>query len=309
MQLLNAVGFRSIIDYISNSRKLILGHNMLLDLLHTYGRFVKPLPNTLSEFKTNIHSTFPNILDTKYFISNCPPILNIFTHTGLEEAYQKTKAELYNYPNIVFAKEFNRYSNENNKNHEAGYDAYITGCLFIRLANFFAKISQIPEDQLPITTSHPILAKFINKIHVVRYDSYINLVGLDEVVDRSNILHLSGFAATSTTEQLMQHLKKWSPIKFEWIDDTSTYIAVKDAATAAEIIVAFAGKTTPFRVLDYYTSIVAFTDHDKDSYQNKKRIASGTIKNDNSNEMKTKKSEDLPPDTLEDNMNLKKNEK
>lgn len=55
----NAIGFRRVIDMISESKKMIVGHNMLLDVCHVIGQFVQPLPDTLAEFKKITHSLFP----------------------------------------------------------------------------------------------------------------------------------------------------------------------------------------------------------------------------------------------------------
>jgi poly(A)-specific ribonuclease len=57
--LTTAIGFRKVIDMISESGKTIVGHNMLLDICHMIAQFVEPLPNTLGEFKTLAHQTFP----------------------------------------------------------------------------------------------------------------------------------------------------------------------------------------------------------------------------------------------------------
>lgn len=54
-----AVGFRKVIDMISESKKMIVGHNMLLDICHVIGQFVQPLPDTLAEFKVLTHKLFP----------------------------------------------------------------------------------------------------------------------------------------------------------------------------------------------------------------------------------------------------------
>lgn len=56
---LAAVGFRKVIDMISESKKPLVGHNMLLDVCHMIHQFVEPLPPTLKEFKKLAHQVFP----------------------------------------------------------------------------------------------------------------------------------------------------------------------------------------------------------------------------------------------------------
>ncbi|XP_030041707.1 poly(A)-specific ribonuclease PNLDC1 isoform X2 [Microcaecilia unicolor] len=63
--LLLARGFTNIFQTIVGAKKPVVGHNMLMDLLHVHHKFYRPLPESYSEFKKNIHTLFPVILDTK----------------------------------------------------------------------------------------------------------------------------------------------------------------------------------------------------------------------------------------------------
>ena len=57
---------------MSQNKKLIVGHNMLLDIMYTVQQFVHPLPNTLDEFKCLATCVFPEVLDTKLMGSMMP---------------------------------------------------------------------------------------------------------------------------------------------------------------------------------------------------------------------------------------------
>ena len=46
-----AVGFCKVIHKISESKKIVVGHNMFLDILYTLQQFVAPLPEDYDEFK------------------------------------------------------------------------------------------------------------------------------------------------------------------------------------------------------------------------------------------------------------------
>ncbi|KAJ6664558.1 hypothetical protein lerEdw1_006131 [Lerista edwardsae] len=63
--LLSARGFTNLFQTLVKAKKLLVGHNMLLDLLHLHDKFYKPLPENYEEFKKNIHFLFPVLLDTK----------------------------------------------------------------------------------------------------------------------------------------------------------------------------------------------------------------------------------------------------
>lgn len=45
-----------IVDF---QQKLVVGHNLCLDLLHTIDKFLTPLPTSYAEFKEVAHSLFP----------------------------------------------------------------------------------------------------------------------------------------------------------------------------------------------------------------------------------------------------------
>ena len=53
-ELDEAVGFCKVIHKISESKKIVVGHNMFLDILYTLQQFVAPLPEDYDEFKVNI---------------------------------------------------------------------------------------------------------------------------------------------------------------------------------------------------------------------------------------------------------------
>ncbi len=61
-ELEQAAGFAKVIQKISESKKMIVGHNMFLDLLYTIQQFVAPLPEDYEEFKQMIHSVWPKVI-------------------------------------------------------------------------------------------------------------------------------------------------------------------------------------------------------------------------------------------------------
>ncbi|KAL7319386.1 hypothetical protein PS15m_002525 [Mucor circinelloides] len=133
-----AIGFRKVIDLISQSGKTVVGHNMLLDVCHMVGQFVEPLPETLPEFKTLAHRLFPKMADTKYMCSAEPELNAIFgSGTALEALRFETKKEQFKNPHIDMHPGFPRYLTE--MAHEAGYDAFMTGSVFLKLVAYLDK--------------------------------------------------------------------------------------------------------------------------------------------------------------------------
>ena len=80
--LTEAIGFAKVIQLIIKYQKPIVGHNVLLDLLHTFNQFIEPLPKDYKSFKESIHALFPYIYDTKH-IASSPPFKDLLDVTGI----------------------------------------------------------------------------------------------------------------------------------------------------------------------------------------------------------------------------------
>lgn len=64
--LIDNVGFSYIIQQMSRCRRPIVGHNILLDMMHIIDQFIMPLPHEYNRFRTWLHDLFPAIYDTKH---------------------------------------------------------------------------------------------------------------------------------------------------------------------------------------------------------------------------------------------------
>ena len=61
-------GFSEVLDHIKG--KPLIGHNMLMDTMHLYDKFINPLPPTLAYFAQAFHEEFPTVIDTKYMLQS-----------------------------------------------------------------------------------------------------------------------------------------------------------------------------------------------------------------------------------------------
>ncbi|CAO3613665.1 unnamed protein product [Cunninghamella blakesleeana] len=130
-----SVGFRKVIDWISESKKPLIGHNMLLDMCHIIGQFIQKLPETKDEFKKLAHRLFPIMIDTKHIAASTPEMKEIVSGvTDLENLRYETNRPPFTNPRIDMDWEYPRYLTD--KAHEAGYDAYITGTVFIKMLSY-----------------------------------------------------------------------------------------------------------------------------------------------------------------------------
>lgn len=130
--LTDELGFSNLIKVLIESKKPIIGHNMLYDMLFIYDKFIDDLPYKLEDFLINVNLYFPHTLDTKILSHNS----NKFSVTKLSDMLKSCdKFKYSSYIQIIpdVQNNFCLYDTENGKEHDAGYDARITGRLFIYL--------------------------------------------------------------------------------------------------------------------------------------------------------------------------------
>jgi hypothetical protein len=60
------LGLSIIIRAVIQSKKPLVGHNCLLDIMKIYHQFVDQLPRNYHQFKTTIYETFPISFDSKH---------------------------------------------------------------------------------------------------------------------------------------------------------------------------------------------------------------------------------------------------
>nr|KAF6366808.1 poly(A)-specific ribonuclease [Pipistrellus kuhlii] len=171
-ELNDAVGFSRVIHAIANSGKLIIGHNMLLDVMHTVHQFCCPLPE------------------------------DIINNTSLAELEKRLKEAPFNPPKVESAEGFPSYDTASEQLHEAGYDAYITGLCFISMTNYLGSFLSPPKNHVP--ASSKLIEPFINKLFLMRVMDipYLNLEGPDWNIQVSWIDDTSAFVSLSQPEQV-----------------------------------------------------------------------------------------------------------
>lgn len=92
-----------------------------------------PLPPTYNEFKLQVHKLFPNFIDTK-FIGNTPQYKEIFNSTVLIHLYHRLCEEPFEKTVVEWEDRYHAYSLDEPKEHEAGFDSYLTGYCFLTIA-------------------------------------------------------------------------------------------------------------------------------------------------------------------------------
>ncbi|XP_059662390.1 poly(A)-specific ribonuclease PARN [Cornus florida] len=190
MKVKAAVGFRHVIDLLSSEQKLIVGHNCFLDIAHIYSKFLGPLPLTTEEFVSSVHKYFPYIIDTKILLN----ANNALQHMMKKKSTSLSKAFAMLCPQIASGVGSSglafkpcvkvevqvddlRSSNWNSgAKHEAGYDAFMTGCVFAQACSHLG-------------INFKLHSPSANLVHDEKLQKYINLLYLSW--NRGDIIDLS----------------------------------------------------------------------------------------------------------------------
>lgn len=240
-----AVGFSKVARMISASRKLVVGHNMLLDILHTLGHFFQQPPYDYALFKEFVTCMFPKLLDTKY-MSSSPPFKDKLSSSVLNELLTSLSQKPFSLPKVG-SLEGRGYSQLDDKQHEAGYDAYMTGlCFLAMLAHRRGRHARCDD-------SLPALQPYLNKLFLAktaRQDSpYINLVGDDPTPPRDHVFHMI-FPKDWQRSDINQLFSPFGAITVQFIDEISAFVALARRDQAADVLRVLAGNTrvqlTPF---------------------------------------------------------------
>ncbi|XP_069707091.1 poly(A)-specific ribonuclease PNLDC1 isoform X2 [Phaenicophaeus curvirostris] len=184
--LLFARGFTNLFQTIVEAKKPVVGHNMLMDLMHLHDKFYKPLPESYEEFKRNVHNLFPVLIDTKVVTKSLWKTYSFPRVSNLMEVYavlcrsgQNSKDPTC--PVIALASDCARYA-EKESPHEAGYDAFLCGSVLLKSAHLLLCKSTVDAVEADSSFSQylTVLAECLNRVNFIRGGvSSINFSGED----------------------------------------------------------------------------------------------------------------------------------
>ncbi|KAL6446904.1 hypothetical protein ACFW04_001363 [Cataglyphis niger] len=240
LEMKQAVGFSNLLKKIVESGKIIVGHNMLLDLCHIVHQFFTPLPNDYLEFKTLIHDLFPSLLDTKV-ICQSQQFKEHVTSSNLNVLLDIVSKSPFSISDVEPVEGYS-YSTSTEKSHEAGYDAYITGLCFIALSNYLGKLQK--SEKAIVLANSPLLNPFLNKLPIARLKDfpYVNLVGKDPNPSRDHVFHIT-FPKEWKHTDISQLFSPFGGGYVSWLSDTSAYIGLYRRDQAGVVMQALARQT------------------------------------------------------------------
>ncbi|XP_008562314.1 PREDICTED: poly(A)-specific ribonuclease PARN-like domain-containing protein 1, partial [Galeopterus variegatus] len=209
--LLSARGFSVFFQMLVKAQKPLVGHNMMMDLLHLHEKFFRPLPESYDQFKQNIHNLFPVLIDTKNVTKDIWKELNFPRVSNLSEVYKVLNSDLNptknSGPVIIHARKCEKYVGMEYP-HEAAYDAFLCGSVLLKVAHLLLQRlhgnSPIPE---PCFSQYlHVLAPYVNQVNLIRAGvPKINFPGPDYPSIRPPILILSVRKWLGVSEQQVYH--------------------------------------------------------------------------------------------------------
>jgi len=173
-------GFSRVFDALAERQKPVVGHNLFMDLLFMHEKFYRPLPVKLMEFKKNMNRLFPAIFDTKNMIHREKRRLEDdlgfnFQTTSLSELFDifdtsKGRFGALYSPQVTFAGAGKYTDKDNRIPHEAGYDSFLAGYVFIRLAHLITTRDVKATEAGPVRFAWYIhsLRSFSNNVNIIR---------------------------------------------------------------------------------------------------------------------------------------------
>ncbi|XP_008121494.1 poly(A)-specific ribonuclease PNLDC1 isoform X1 [Anolis carolinensis] len=184
--ILCAKGFTNLFQALVKAKKPLVGHNMMMDLLHLHEKFYNPLPENYEEFKKNMHTLFPIILDTKNISKSIWKEFQFPQASSLSEVYEELCSVInttnQSCPEIFHARDCLRYTTKMCL-HEAAYDAFLCGSVLLKIAHLlFCNISCDNTRAASYFSQYlDVLSTYVNQVNLIRASiQKINFSGLDD---------------------------------------------------------------------------------------------------------------------------------
>ncbi|XP_018495906.1 poly(A)-specific ribonuclease PARN-like [Galendromus occidentalis] len=161
--LRDSFGVGSVLKTLVTSQKPVVGHNSLRDILHVIHQFVAPLPEDFGEFQLLCRELFPVLFDTKQ-MSVTGTIKASIRGSRLVDVFNQIKNQhdkafpipkIHSEPGFAY--------DDMTREHEAGFDAWLTGYIFAAFAHSVAPRPKNVFREPDFRSEY--FKPFVNKMH------------------------------------------------------------------------------------------------------------------------------------------------
>lgn len=126
------------------------------------------------------------------------------------------------------------------KKHDAGWDSFMTGFVFLKLADQFAQLKRKTKftDEMTFVELLTSIQEHQNKINIARAKvSHLNLEGKDPPSTRPPLLHVKRIDRQLLTKlELDAYFKKYEPVHKKLLNNHSALIAVPNYSSFKTIL-------------------------------------------------------------------------
>jgi len=225
------LGFRRVFKMLTASKKPLVGHSLLIDLMFIYASFKGRLPYHFAEFQALLHEDFPEVYDTRHMFLTIPGFREQFEAQRLGASLTEIHEYISKTSELVMTLALGCEKYLGKKAHEAAYDAFVTGELFLMFRSvvpdftiyrnllslyrslFTIKLeggTVLPEGKVLVIKGQDLEAK-LEGFKVQRIGDSIALLLLDVGQDEpTELLSSKGIEAADLESQLLQDEVKGS---------------------------------------------------------------------------------------------------
>jgi len=147
--------------------------------------------------------------------------------------------------------------------HEAGFDAYMTGCIFLKLVHQLEKNYHSTKEIVESRALIPLQNKFTIYGSVIPF----SIVGTQAEMDFSRMFHVSGLPTTAGTPELLELFQDFKPIEVKWLE-SGAIVMLRDKEKANSVMPAL--KKSKYKVVPY----AAFKLRERQPQSGEKKVES-----------------------------------
>ncbi|KAH0947464.1 hypothetical protein HN011_011598 [Eciton burchellii] len=243
------IGFSKVFKLLVSLKKPIIGHNVFLDLMFIHQQFYKPLPPKYSDFKNNMHQLFPRIYDTKFLsyilrkFLEAEDMWKVSSLSGLMDYFmkQQEKDVALDPPIIKFATQLDSdKAIFSPKYHNAGWDSYFTGYVFLRIAHIITARRLGQSLTVKYFTHAELMSSvedYANCVNIIRGNtSYMKLDGPDPESTRPKWLYVKTLSKPITALQVEEKMSTFGAVDVKQYAPKRMLVAVANQRSVREIL-------------------------------------------------------------------------
>ncbi|KAE8454123.1 hypothetical protein EG329_005047 [Mollisiaceae sp. DMI_Dod_QoI] len=197
--------FKNIVKALEGKKQIIVGHNLFTDLGFLYKTFIGTLPTSVKRFQEAINELFPFIIDTKYLATHGTDNMN--PRSNLKELLAPFRE--VHVPLIVLHEDHTSYGTKYGKDHEAGYDSWMTAELFVKLAAKLYAQRKDTLDEVSGSDSEEFLSA--PEEHLAEHDESDGGAELAAVSSDEDLIGFSGDGSFGDSHPPEWHAKQMNP--------------------------------------------------------------------------------------------------